>query len=301
MRKLTQSDQTWKRLILTVFVTGLTLAATACQQQEPAESTEAVQPAPPKPPLVVMYAFSEEGSKLREAIRVDHDTVWAGRRVEYGWLVRPVVLAASGVGMTNAAATTQYLIDTYHPSGIVFTGICGSLDTALKIGDIAIPDLWITHDFGYWGKDGFVTDSMPVGELESNSFANMMEMTVDSAMYRQLCDAADRIDFRFKMVDQRLPVVHTGGIGVSGDAFIDSKSKRKQLHKDFNAQIVDMESAAVVQTAHANGVPVVVIRSCSDLAGGSGSETASKQLEEFFKVAADNSAMVVKDFIENPE
>lgn len=299
MRTSTQFDRLANRLFLTVLMAVLPLGIFSCQPQEPEEQAEAVKPAPP--PLVVMYAFDDEGVKLRDVIRVDFDTVWAGRRVEYGWLVRPVVLAASGVGMTNAAATTQHLIDIYHPSGIVFTGICGSLDTALRIGDIAIPAKWITHDFGYWGKDGFVTDSMPVGDLQSASFANMMELSVDTAMYRQLCEASDRIDFRFKMVDRRLPVVHTGGIGVSGDAFIDSKSKRKQLHKDFNAQIVDMESAAVVQTTHANGVPVVVIRSCSDLAGGSGSETASKQLEEFFKVAAANSALVVKDFLENPE
>jgi adenosylhomocysteine nucleosidase len=96
----------------------------------------------------------------------------------------------------------------------------------------------------------------------------------------------------------RLPEISLGGLGVSGNAFIDSKPKREQLFRDLHAEIVDMESAAVVQTAHAAGIPVAVVRSCSDLAGGSGSETASKQLNEFFQVAAQNSALVVQQFLE---
>jgi len=298
MRQLAEGYRTGYRLILTAAVAVLALIAPGCQKEAPPDKTEQVAPVPP---IVIMYAFDEEGVKLRHEFKIAKDTTWAGRRIEIGWHVQPIVLVSSGVGMSNAAATTQYVIDRFHPAGIVFTGICGSLDTALKIGDVAIPAKWITHDFGYWGKNGFVTDSMPVGRTDTAGFANMMELTVDTFLYRQLCEAADRIDFRFRMVAQRLPELHIGVTGVSGDAFIDSKSKREQLHRDFGAQIVDMESAAVVQTARANGVPVVVIRSCSDLAGGSGSETASAQLEEFYRIAADNSARVVRDFVENVE
>ena len=60
-----------------------------------------------------------------------------------------------------------------------------------------------------------------------------------------------------------------------------------------------MESAAVVQVANANNVPVLVIRICSDLAGGSGSSTADKELEQFFKVAADNSAAFLLEVLKN--
>jgi nucleoside phosphorylase len=54
----------------------------------------------------------------------------------------------------------------------------------------------------------------------------------------------------------------------------------------------------VVQAARVNGVPVLVVRSCSDLAGGSGSSTARDEIQEFFEVAADNSAGFVLEFLE---
>ena len=67
----------------------------------------------------------------------------------------------------------------------------------------------------------------------------------------------------------------------------------ERLNQQFNASITDMESAAVVQVCHANGVPCLVVRAASDLAGGSDAESADQQLEQFFKVAGSNSAMFV--------
>ena len=58
-----------------------------------------------------------------------------------------------------------------------------------------------------------------------------------------------------------------------------------------------MESAAVGQVAYVNDIPFIVFRSASDLAGGSGSETADREMEQFFNHAADNSAAVVVEFL----
>ncbi|GAB4326951.1 MAG: hypothetical protein Kow0074_21970 [Candidatus Zixiibacteriota bacterium] len=287
-----------KLLALFILVMSAGLGSNGCQQDAQVKQRP---PVTLEPPWVVLYAFDAEGEKLRDWIPLNADTVWAGRRIATGRLVQPVVLAASGMGMSNAAATAQYVIDRYRPKGIIFTGICGALDPQLHIGDIVIPGRWITHDYGHWGKQGFRTDSIPVGRTDSVGFDLRWDLPVDTNLFRLINEAADRIDFRFEMVAQRLPEVHIGGIGVSGDAFIDSRDKRMELQNEFQAQIVDMESAAVVQTAHANGVPVVVIRSCSDLAGGSGSETASAELNDFSSVAAQNSALVVREFLENPE
>ncbi len=293
--------QVYPSRILSQLTAAASLAAILTLGCDPDVAIEERQPVQVQPPWVVLYAFDAEGEQLREWIPLNTDTVWAGRQVAYGRLVQPVVLAASGMGMSNAAATTQYVIDRYNPRGIIFTGICGAVDPQLHIGDIVVPTRWITHDYGYWGKKGFETDSIPVGRTDTVGFELKLELPVDTTLYRLLTEAADRIDFRFDKVGRRLPEVHIGGVGVSGDAFIDSKEKRLQLERDFGAQIVDMESAAVVQTGHANGIPVVVIRSCSDLAGGSGSETAGEQLRESLETAAHNSALVVREFLENPE
>ncbi|HUU45770.1 MAG TPA: 5'-methylthioadenosine/S-adenosylhomocysteine nucleosidase [Acidobacteriota bacterium] len=282
-------------LRLVRFAPVLVLVFLGCRAQSPPSDDSLVVR---DRPMVILYAFTPEGAQLREWAMIRTDTMFAGRRVAVGFLGMDVVIASSGMGMTNAAAMTQHVIDTYDPIGIIFTGIAGAISEKHQIGDIVIPDRWITQDYGYYGKTGLLTDSLLVGNPDSIGFARMLDIPVDTALHRQLVAAANSIAFRFRTVARRLPDVHAGGVGVSGNAFIDSKSKRTQLQTDLAAEIVDMESAAVVQTAHASGVPVVVVRSCSDLAGGSGYETATEEIEEFFKVAANNSALVVKQFLE---
>jgi adenosylhomocysteine nucleosidase len=284
------------------FITGVLLPmvcalALSCSPKTDPPVVKTAPPLMPRP-WAVLYAFAPEGLELQESMSVAGDTVWAGRPISVGWLVQPLVLAASGVGMANAAATTQYIIDHYNPQGIIFTGICGGVNPAHQIGDIVIPDQWITHDFGYWGPEGFTIDSVPVGRTDTVGFQPMIDIWADTQLVRRLGEAANRISFRFRTVAGRLPEVSVGGAGVSGNTFIDSKLKRDWLSQELNAEIVDMESAAVVQTAHAAGIPVVVVRSCSDLAGGSSTTSAGRQLQDFFDVAAINSALVVKEFLE---
>jgi adenosylhomocysteine nucleosidase len=210
-----------------------------------------------------------------------------------------VIIAATGFGMTNAAAATQHMIDTYEPQGIIFTGIAGAIDPDLKIGDVVIPDRWVTHDYGLWSSSGFQTDTVFVGRPDTAGFDRYLEIPVDTNLHRRLVEAADIVDFHFRKAQGLLPDYHAGGVGVSGNAFIASKSKREQLHRDLGALIVDMESAAVVQTAHAAGIPVAVVRGTSDLAGG-GTQSAEDELRANFRAAAHNAATVVKQFLEGP-
>jgi adenosylhomocysteine nucleosidase len=54
---------------------------------------------------------------------------------------------------------------------------------------------------------------------------------------------------------------------LSGDQFINSESVRRRLHSEFTAHAVEMEGAAVAQVGALLGLPVVVVRCLSDLAG----------------------------------
>ena len=46
-----------------------------------------------------------------------------------------VVIVRSGVGKVNAALCTQILADLYHVTHIINTGVAGSLNPKLDIGD----------------------------------------------------------------------------------------------------------------------------------------------------------------------
>jgi adenosylhomocysteine nucleosidase len=61
--------------------------------------------------------------------------------------------------------------------------------------------------------------------------------------------------------------------------------------------VTDMESAAVAQVCIANDIPFVIFRSASDLAGGSGSETAQAEMDEFYQIAARNASKVVMAYL----
>jgi len=57
-------------------------------------------------------------------------------------------------------------------------------------------------------------------------------------------------------------------------------------------------SGAGAQVCTVNDVPFIVFRSASDLGGGSGSESAKDELQGFFKVATNNSSMLVIKLLE---
>ncbi|PHP17016.1 phosphorylase, partial [Sphingobium sp. IP1] len=90
------------------------------------------------------------------------------------------------------------------------------------------------------------------------------------------------------------PSLHVGGRGISGPAFMDNAAYRQYLFATFQAQVLDMESAAVAQVAYANRVPFLAFRSLSDLAGG---DAEQNQMSVFMALASANSARVVQDFV----
>lgn len=268
-------------VILTLFVTG-------CEQR-----------AEPVKPYLILYAFDTEGELLTEKMTIEKSEKILGRTVHIGELSgENIVLAESGVGMTNAAMTTQKLIDRYNPKGIIFSGIAGAIDTGVNIGDIVICEKWATHDYGYYGAEGFSPGGIRVVPAGADSSIRMMYYEVDSALYSKAIGLPDS-NVMLDSIGDRVPKLVVGGVGVSGNSFIDQVEKRLWLSEEFGALTTDMESAAVAQVCAVNGIPFIIFRSASDLAGGSGSESAKEEIEQFFEVAAVNSGKIVVKLLES--
>ncbi len=266
------------------FISLICLAATLSAQ-------------PNDKPLLILYAFPAEGVELSQQMTVTQTDTLLGHAVWFGQLSgKKVIVAESGVGMTNAAMTTQFLIDKFSPRGLLFTGIAGAIDTSVHVGDIAVCRRWATHDFVYAGPDKTVKEPLETYVAASDSIVETMFFQVDST-YFTIATKVSTEQLPFMSIGDRKPKVIVNSNGVSGNAFIDNADKRNWLHTEFDAQITDMESAAVAQVCTANGVPYIIFRSSSDLAGGSKKETAKEQLKRFFEVAAFNSATLVKAFV----
>jgi adenosylhomocysteine nucleosidase len=124
-----------------------------------------------------------------------------------------------------------------------------------------------------------------------------MHFISDSSLFAAAAGLADS-NIKLDSIGTRVPKLLIGGVGVSGDCFIDQVEKRLWLSEMFDALTTDMESSAVAQVCTVNGLPFIVFRSASDLAGGSGSESARQEIDQFFRVAAENSCKIVIRYLE---
>lgn len=271
------------------------------------------------PRTAVISAFRPELTELLAATRDRQVHVQGGVAFTTGVLEgRPVVLFLSGVSMVNAAMSAQSALDRFNIKRIVFSGVAGGVDPNRHVGDVVVPDRWAQHQESVMAREiapgrfaptegEALTGATPFGMLHPKAvevartpgaIERRAWFPVDPAMLQTAREIAGRVALKRcagkEVCLSRQPSVVVGGAGVSGQAFVDNAELRAWLSSAFDAEAVDMESAAVAQVAYANGVPFIAFRSLSDLAGG---EPGANQARTFFQLAADNSAVVVRAFL----
>ncbi len=269
----------------------------------------------PTPRVAVISAFEPEWKALKVAVEGARSTTVNGVEFVTGTLGgRPVVLFLSGISMVNASMTTQLVLDRFNVTGIVVSGIAGGVDPSLHVGDVVVAGRWGQYleavfareaagkfEPPPWMKTPYANHGMifpmDVGVRSAKGPENRFWFEADAGMLA----AAGKIGAvplkRCTSADACLhdaPRLIVGGNGVSGQAFVDNAEFRRYVFETFNAQVLDMESAAVAMVAYANGVPFIAFRSLSDLAGG---DHGANELHVFFQLASDNSATVVKQFL----
>jgi adenosylhomocysteine nucleosidase len=267
----------------------------------------------------VLSAFEPEWQALVKDLAGARTQTINGMKVATGILNgRPVVLMMSGVSMVNAAMNTQALLDHFRIDRIVFSGIAGGLDPALNIGDVVVPAQWVSsldvamgrEVLGRFERPAYYKARpavpnygmmFPIGvragrDYETGEFH--MAFPVDPAMYTLAQTLSDRVTLNRCTAEgaclTQMPKLVVGGAGVSSTAFVDNAEYRNYLHQTFAARAADMESAAVGQVATVNGVPYIVFRSLSDLAGGG---EKGNEMGTFMRLASANSASVVMAFL----
>lgn len=295
-------------LARTAFAALLLICSTAANAAETLDKT---------PRTAVMSAFQPEWTALRAKLQDRKDYVVNGKIFATGAIEgKQVVLFLSGISMVNAAMTTQLALDRFTITRIVFSGIAGGVDPDLTIGDVVIPDQWSEYLETVFAreKDGNYTlpsfaekpfpnygmifpqpveiangSKQPEKRLWFPVDAQLLAVarTVASATPLKLCTPENKCL-------THSPKIVVGGHGVSGQAFVDNASFRAYARKAFDAEVLDMESAAVAHVAYTNKTPFIVLRSLSDLAGGGEGEN---EMGTFFQLASDNSAAVVVVFL----
>ena len=206
-----------------------------------------------------------------------HDGMTLTRTVEVGGAAytvgrvgeREVVLIHAGPGMVNAAARLQHAADHFSLTHIIFSGVAGGLNSELPLGAVVVPERWINHQFGAVTRDGFVPMSLDIRPFGGTP-TSVTRFAVDPALLDSAHNVSDII---------------FGGTGVSGDLFVADDSARMYLEDQFDAQIVDMESAAAAQVAYLSGIPFIAVRAISDHAGGDAPEQITERVETAARAA----------------
>lgn len=225
-----------------------------------------------RPPRVALIgAMDQEIELLKNSLHDAEARVVAGYPFYVGMLGGvEVVLLKSGIGKVNAAIGTALLLQQFDPDCVINTGSAGGFDTQLDVGDVVISDEVRHHDvdvtiFGY--EPGQVP-GLPAAFTADPLLARMAEECI-----------------------AQMPHVNTvRGLIATGDSFMNCPERVAKTRALFpSMKAVEMEAAAIAQTCHQFGVPFIIIRALSDIAG----KESNLSFEQFLDKAAQHSAEMV--------
>lgn len=185
----------------------------------------------------------------------------------------PVLLATCGIGKVQAAALTQALLER-GAAAVLFTGVAGGVDPALRVGDLVVAERALQHDVDVTAL-GYAPGQVPGHDA--------VAWTADPDLRDRLRAAADAVaaaaGLRVRL-----------GTVASGDRFVADPAEVARLRAAFGATCAEMEGAAVAQVCAAWGVPWAIVRSVSDTAD----HDANVDFRAFTEVAAARAVAVVR-------
>ena len=184
-----------------------------------------------------------------------------------------IVLQKCGIGKVNAAIGATMMIEKHHPDVIISSGCAGGADPSLNVGDVVVAMETTYHD-AYCG---------------------------DNCAYGQIMGMPKR----YELADKLIAIVQqfgsdchaiTMGLTVSGDWFVDSREKMREIMQHFpEAKAVDMESCSIAQVCYTFGVPFVSFRIISDVPL---KDHKAEMYFDFWDRLADGSFEVTHRFVE---
>ena len=138
-----------------------------------------------------------------------------------------VVLVESGIGKVNSSITATLLINKYNVDYVLFSGVAGSTDKRISVGDVVIGTDLVQHDM----------DVREFG-LEKGQIPRMDEWKFKAS--KELLQASRDVKIKgHKIFYGRI---------ISGDKIKKKKKNKVNLGEEFDALCVDMESVSVSQT-----------------------------------------------------
>ena len=224
----------------------------------------------------IIGAMEDEVAALKDAMEVRETIEKASMIFCRGVLGgKDVVVVRSGIGKVNAGICAQILVDRFNVDILINTGIAGSLDAKIDIGDMVISTDALHHDMdaSEFGD--------PLGQVPR---MDVLSFPADECLVKKAVQASKKSN----------PDIHTfTGRIASGDQFIASREVKERIVQNFHPLCVEMEGAGIAQAAYLNHVSYVIIRAISDKADNS----AHVDYPTFERQAIAHSVRLVKELL----
>ena len=189
-----------------------------------------------------VIAMQSEADILLDQMKIHRCLTVSGKKIHVGTAFgKEIAVCVCGVGKVNAALGAQLLVSKFDAKKLLNFGVAGGLN-----GDTALCGVYQIAEAVQFDFDLTQLNGTKMGTLDEYD-ENYLSLN------------------RFKA---DLPVRKLG----TSDRFNDSPADFKLLTEELEADIRDMEGAAIVQAAYAAQLPVYSVKAISDVAG-SGSTT----------------------------
>ena len=191
-----------------------------------------------------------------------------------------VIVEKCGIGKVNAAIGTTEMIRRHRPDVIISSGCAGGNGDDINVQDVVVGREIAYHDV-YCGTaiDG------------STVYGQVQGMPARFQADPMLLEKARELSLTTHQLS-----LHEG-LTVTGDWFVDSKEKMREIIGKFpEAKAVDMESAAIAQTCHIFNIPFISFRIISDIPLR---DTDASMYHKFWSTIAENSFQITRNFIES--
>ena len=184
-----------------------------------------------------------------------------------------VVVSQCKVGMVNAAIAAQVLTGHFKVDAVINTGVAGSLDAAIDIGDVVVATDAVNH----------IMDVCNLGyEPGQTPGLDVVAFACDDRLRALAHQAAKSLGIR----------THDGRVA-SGDLFVRETSDKQRIIDTFQASCCEMEGAAIAQVCWMSEVPFAIVRAISDKADG----TDHIDYGTFEKKAAEDCARLIVEML----
>ncbi len=224
----------------------------------------------------IIGAMQEEITALLDGMETESRETIAGMTFYSGRIEgKQAVLVQSGIGKVNAGVCAQLLIEHYGVDEIINTGVAGSLNAEINIGDIVISTDAVQHDFSVEAI-GFRKGEIP--------YTGLVGFPADKRLQVRAREAFERCATDARCFSGRI---------CSGDQFIASRQQKERILADFGGLCCEMEGAAIAQVCQINAVPWVIIRAISDKAD----DSEEVSFETFKVTAASRCAAIVRELL----